>query len=400
MLRVATYDNQSIELPLPSGAPTDGLIAIPALIDPHVHFRTPGLEHKESWATGARAALAGGVTTVLDMPNTVPPTTTASLLQEKKLRIDAELSTAGVPLHYGLFFGATADNFGEIEKVKHTIVGIKLFMGSSTGGLLVADEPTQEKIFALGAKLKLPIVVHAEDETIILNTTKTFAGVHDVSAHSRIRPPEAAATAVARALGLAQRTGATLYILHASTRAELELIREAKKAGVTVFAEATPHHLFLTTSDYEKLGTKAQMNPPLRSKDDQLAVWEAVADGTIDCIGTDHAPHLLSEKALPYPQSPSGVPGIETMLPLLLTAAHEHKISLQKIVELTSINPRRIFKLPEQNDWVVVDLKLKKQVVARELKTKCGWSPFAGWYLTGWPVYTVLNNHCYEIANH
>jgi dihydroorotase len=359
----------------------------------------PGIEHKEDWASGSLAAIFGGVTTVLEMPNTSPATTTERLFKEKVARLTEQLKTSGINLHYKLWFGATGDNADEIEKVKDDIVGIKLFMGASTGTLLVDSAQKQEEVFKLAAKLNLPVAVHAEDELVMQDNKKLFAHERGVQVHSKIRSPQAAATAVARAIGHAKKTGARLYILHVSTATELELIRAAKKEGVLVFAEATPHHLFLTTEAYETLGTKAQMNPPLRSATDQAALWAAVVDGTIDTIATDHAPHLLAEKALPYPDSPSGVPGIETMLPLLLNACHEGRLTLERLVELTSANPRRIFGLAPNNDWVVIDQNLTKTVANETLKTKCGWSPFNGWNLTGWPVYTVLDNVVFEIGS-
>lgn len=373
----------------------NSLVSLPALVDPHVHFRVPGGEQKENWETGARAAIAGGVTTVFDMPNTTPPTTSLELLRAKKKMIDEQLAQAGIPLHYGLWFGATADNLDEIRKAKDEIVGIKIFMGASTGNLLVDGKEDQKKIFALAAELGLIVAMHAEDNERIKNNELRIKNP-TVADHSRIRSPEAAAKAVAQAINFSKQYGTKLYILHVSTAAELEMIRATKRTGVKVFAEATPHHLFLNTDAYKTLGAKAQMNPPLRSSTDQAALWGGLLDGTIDCIGTDHAPHLLSEKSWPYPQSPSGVPGIETILPLLLNAHHEGKISLEKIVELTSTNARKIFSLPKTDDWVIVDLALTKKVANKNLKTKCGWSPFDGWELTGWPVATMLGGKIYD----
>lgn len=398
-MTIKTFNGREIALDLPE-LPENfnpaNLVALPALVDPHVHFRVPGLEHKEDWVTGARAALAGGVTTVLEMPNTAPPTTTAAALYAKKKLIDQQLVAAGIPLRYSLYFGATPDNAEEIKKVKNEIVGLKLFLGSSTGNLLVEKTADQEKIFALAAELGLIVAVHAEDNESIKYKVSSikYPIVYD---HSRIRGAEIAARSVGQAISLIKRYGAKLYILHVSTAAELKLIRAAKQAGLPVYAEATPHHLFLTTDDYAALGTRAQMNPPLRSPADQTALWEAVNDGTIDCLGTDHAPHTLAEKNLPYPQSPSGIPGLETALPLLLNACHQGKIGLEKIVALTSANARRIFGLPETNDWVIVDLNLEREVKNENLKTKCGWSPFNGWRLTGWPVATILDNKAYTL---
>lgn len=395
-MKIKTYNNLEIEADLPPNTDTTNLTALPALIDTHVHFRTPGAEYKENWETGAKAAIAGGVTTVLDMPNNTPSITTETILDEKIKLAEEQLKKVGIPLRAYFYLGATLDNLDEIEKCKNKIIGVKVFMGASTGNLLVSNYEAQKNIFKKCAELNLVVAVHAEDDDII-NTEKNKFPNATVNDHGKIRPNIAAQTAVKKALVLARETGAILYILHSSTAEEIELIRQAKKEGISVFAEVTPHHLFLTEEAYETLGAKAQMNPPLRSKNDQKALWEAINDGTIDTIGTDHAPHTLQEKTLAYPQSPSGVPGVETYLPLLLDAYNAGKITLQKIVELTHTNPQKIFGLKENNDWVLVDLKELKKIKNENLKTKCGWSPFAGLELKGFPKFTILNNIIYKI---
>ncbi len=389
-MQLPAYDHHTIDF---ENLKINGsnLVALPAVVDPHVHFRVPGGEHKEDWRTGARAAIAGGVTTVLEMPNNTPPITTLTLLRQKKALIDEQLTEVGIPLQYGLYLGATPDNLDEIRAAKDEIVGIKLFMGSSTGNLLVDKLADQEKIFQLAAELNLPVAVHAENEALIKKNKAELAPIDSIAVHSKIRNAEVAASAVAMAIELAEKFGTTLYILHVSTRDEVTLIREAKKKQGTIFAEVTPHHLFLNSDAYEKLGTKAQMNPPLRTREDQEALFAALLDGTIDCVGTDHAPHLLQEKAAAYPASPSGVPGIETSLPLLLDRCNAGKLPLEKLVAITSANARKIFKLQSTNDWVIVDLDKVKEVQDSELKTKCAWSPFNGWKLKGWPVATILN---------
>lgn len=394
-MKITTYNNQVIDADLPETFTGRNLLALPALVDPHVHFRVPGGEHKEDWQTGAQAAIHGGVTTVFDMPNNTPAVTTAEILRNKKQIIKGQLTTAGIPLHYYLYIGATPDNLDEIRKAKDEIAGIKIFMGSSTGNLLVDKKEAQEKIFALAAELGLVVAVHAEDETLIARNKALLADNDSIKVHGLIRSAAVAYQAVEEALELAEQYHAKLYVLHVSTKGEVELIREAKQSGVNVFAEATPHHLFLDSEAYHILGAKVQMNPPLRTPEDRRALLQGIADGTIDCIGTDHAPHTLTEKAKSYPDSPSGVPGIETALPLLLNAYNTGKITLEKLVAITSDNARHIFNLPETNDWVIVDLDLEKEVRNEELKTKCGWSPFAGWRLKGWPVATVLNGKIY-----
>ncbi len=405
---VKTWDNKKIKCDLPEEFAELNLLALPALIDPHVHFRVPGGEHKEDWITGSAAALAGGVTTVFDMPNNSPSVTTLELLKQKKETVNKQLKKLGQKIRPYFYFGATPDNLDELEKVTNKIIGVKMCMGASTGNLLVSEKNAQKKIFQKCAKLNLVLAVHAEDDEIIRANSPivipTKVGISvptvipsvaeeslNVKHHSQIRSRTAATKAVAQVIELAKKYGTKLYILHVSTAEELKIIKAAKSAGVKVFAEVTPHHLFLDESAYEKLGAKAQMNPPLRTTADCAALWQGIADGTIDTIGTDHAPHTLAEKSLPYPQSPSGVPGIETCLPLLLNAWNNGKITLEKITQLTHFNIQKIFNLPETNDWVIIDRQLIKIVKNENLKTKCGWSPFAGWKLKGWPIKIIFN---------
>jgi dihydroorotase len=375
-----------------------GLTIFPGLIDPHVHFRTPGMEHKEDWRTAARAALQGGYTTVFDMPNTIPPTVTAELLAEKKALIDAQLAEAGVPLRYELFFGADKNHLSEIHRIRDGVVGIKVFMGCSTGNLVIDDDESLHAVFAIAASQNLIVAVHAEDEEMIKSRKREFAdSARQYCDHSRIRDVDVAARAVEKAIALAEIYSARLYLLHTSSKDEIALVRRAKKAGLPVFAETTPHHLFLNETAYASLHGKAVVNPPLRTEENRQALWDAVRDGTIDTIGSDHAPHQLSEKELPYGQCPSGMPGIETTLPLLLTAYHDGLISLERIVSLTHDRPRDIFGLSPNEDKVLVDLNALKTVNEKELKTKCGWSSFAGMALRGWPKYVILRDRFFEL---
>lgn len=394
-MKLKTYNNQMIELDLPAEFAGKNLVVLPSLIDPHVHLRTPGAEYKENWETGAETAISGGITTVFDMPNNNPAVVDEKTFYNKKQIIDEQLKKINIPLNYYLYIGATGDNKEEIIKLKDFIIGIKLFMGASTGDLLVADRTKQEKIFQLAGELDLVLALHAEDEAEIQKQKANFVNP-SISDHSKIRSREAAIQAVKDAIEMAQKYNTKIYICHVSTREELDLIRIAKKIGTKVYAEVTPHHLFLSENDYDHLGTLGQMNPPLRTKDDQEALWQAISDGTIDTIGTDHAPHTLGEKAKNYPDSPSGVPGMETSLPLLLNAYNQNKISLEKIVELTKTNIEKIFHLPPNHDWTIVDLDWGKEVKNTNLKTKCGWSPFAGQKLRGWPIATIINNKLYK----
>ncbi|OGT58544.1 MAG: dihydroorotase [Gammaproteobacteria bacterium RIFCSPHIGHO2_12_FULL_42_10] len=367
-----------------------GLMLFPGLIDPHVHFRVPGLEHKEDWCTGARAAIAGGYTTVFDMPNTIPPAVTAERLYQKKQRIDAELKSAGIPLRYELYFGTDHRHFSEIHQVKNDVIGIKIFMGESTGNLVLDDEG-MHAAFAIAATQNLLVAVHAEDATRIAERALQYKASTNYCDHSNIRDPEAAALAVQKAIALARWYGVRLYILHVSTSNELALIKEAKEEGLPVYAETTPHHLFLDETVYDVLHGRALVNPPLRGKHHQQALWQAIFDGVIDTIGSDHAPHLPHEKEKPYGGCPCGMPGIETTLPLLLTAAREERLSLEKILYLTYHRPREIFQLPKNDDIVLVDMQTPRTVIGASLKTKCAWSPFEGRVLTGWPKCVVVN---------
>lgn len=369
---------------------TTGLTPMPALIDPHVHFRTPGLEHKEDWKTGARAALAGGVTTVFDMPNHRPNCTTWERLQEKKKIIDSQLEEIGIPLRYHLYLGAEQGNFEEFEKCQKGAVGIKVFMGSSTGNLLISDDKQLEMVFQLAAKNGMIVSVHAENEHVILADKGMYKNELDPAIHSTIRSEEAAILATLTVIELAEKYGTKLCILHVSTKGEMELIADAKKRGVKVYAEVTPHHLFLDIDDYKNLGTRVVINPPLRTKKDREALWQGIRDGTVDFIGTDHAPHLLAEKQLPYGQVPSGVPGIEFLLPLMLTAVHDGLITLPQLQRLTRDNIINIFGLLDNQDFLLVDMEKSHRITQQDVISKCGWTPYEGKTLKGWPIHAVV----------
>lgn len=395
-----SIDGNIINLTIPSDQDitiqAKGLTVLPGLIDPHVHFRTPGLDYKEDWRTAAQAAIAGGYTTVFDMPNTLPPTITQELLAAKKDLINQQLLDIGIPLRYELFFGADKAHLDQIPLVKNAVIGIKVFMGCSTGNLVIDDDESLHAVFSLAAKNNMLVAVHAEDEHLMHERKAIFKDHLQYKIHSRIRDVEVACCAVEKAIRLSKLYQTKLYILHASTREELALIKQAKQNNIPVFAETTPHHLFLNEHAYETLSGKAIVNPPLRAEEHQAALFEAIHEGTIDTIGSDHAPHTEAEKARPYGECPSGMPGIETTLALLLNAHHSKLLSLNEIVSLTSTRAQEIFQLPKYNDFVLVDLN-KEAIVAKEnLKTKCGWSPFAGTLLRGWPVYTILDGICFE----
>lgn len=370
------------------------LLLLPGLIDQHVHFRTPGACHKEDWVTGSIAALAGGVTTVFDMPNTTPCCITRKRLQEKQHIIDQQLTKAPCPIRYQLYIGADKHHLEEIEKVQDLAVGVKIFMGSSTGDLLMDDQEAIESAFQAAAKANLPVAVHAENEERLRIRTQKYQTTNPLS-HSIIRDETAAVEALEIAVQLAKKYKVQLLALHLSTQKEMEVIRKAKKEGVSIIAETTPHHLFLDTSAYQTLGTCAQMNPPLREPIHHEALWEAIHDGTIDVIGSDHAPHTQEEKNLAYPQSPSGVPGVQTTLALLLSAWEKEMISLQKITDLCRNNLERALNIAPNNDIALVELN-PITLHNSQMQSKCGWTPYQGMQVPGVVKYTVCKGRVFK----
>jgi dihydroorotase len=364
-----------------------GLTLLPGVIDPQVHFREPGLEHKEDLFTASCACAKGGVTSFLEMPNTRPLTTTQAALDDK-LRRAAEKCL----VNYGFFIGATAEMLPDLLNANPT-PGIKVFMGSMHGDLLMDDEANLEAVFAKGDRL---IAVHAEDQVRINQRRQEFAGVTDIAVHSQIQDNQAALLATQLAVKLSKKYQRRLHILHLSTGEEAEFLRQEKPSWVT--AEVTPQHLLLNTSAYETIGSFAQMNPPLRSARDNEILWQALLDGVIDFIATDHAPHTLAEKAQTYPNTPSGMPGVETSLPLMLTQAVEGRCTVAQVANWMSTAVAKAYKIPQKGqiapgfdaDLVLVDLEDYRPVLREEMASKCGWSPFEGWNLTGWPVVTVV----------
>lgn len=381
------------------------LTLLPGVIDPQVHFREPGLEHKEDLTTASRACARGGVTSFLEMPNTKPLTINQDALNDKLTRA-AQKSF----VNFGFFIGATAENLPDLQTATPT-PGIKIFMGSMHGDLLVDQEAALDRIFATGTRL---IAVHAEDQARIAQRRQEFAGSTDPAIHSVIQDNQAALNATQLALKLSKKYQRRLHILHLSTAEEAELLRHDKPAWVT--AEVTPQHLLLNTGDYEKLGSLIQMNPPIRSVHDNAVLWRALQDGVIDFIATDHAPHTLAEKGMANAANPadeeatsitvflepakvpSGMPGVETALPLMLTQAMQGRCSVAQVSRWMSTAVAKAYGIVGKGaiapgydaDLVLVDLDTYHPVLREELQTKCGWSPFEGWNLTGWPVMTIV----------
>lgn len=369
----------------------NGLTVLPGVIDTQVHFREPGLEHKEDLATGTAAAAMGGVTAVFEMPNTKPSTATAAELADKVQR-----GMGRTHCDYAFYVGATAENvetLPELEKLPGC-VGVKLFMGASTGDLLVADDATLERVLRHG---KRRMAVHCEDE-YRMRDRKHLTEVPGATAHlhPEWRDAESALLATQRLVRLARKVGRRVHVLHVTTAQEMAWLAGHKDIATV---ETTPQHLTLAAPDcYDRLGTYAQMNPPIRSAEHRAALWEAVRNGVVDVIGSDHAPHTKEEKAKPYPQSPSGMPGVQTLLPLLLDHMNQGRLTLQRLIDLTSAGAQRLFNLSGKGrialgydaDFTVVDLKAKKTIEESWLKSKCGWSPFTGMSVTGWPMATIV----------
>ena len=375
----------------------DGFYLVPGMIDDQVHFREPGLTHKATIASESKAALAGGITSFIEMPNTVPQATTIALLEEK-FTIASETSWA----NYSFMFGGTNDNLEEILKVDETkVAGLKLFLGSSTGNMLVDDPAILEEIFS---KTNLLISAHCEDETTIKNNLEKYVSVHGddipMQMHPEIRSAEACYISSSRAIELAKKTGARLHVFHLSTERETHLFsNKLPLAKKKITSEVCIHHLYFTDKDYAAKGTKIKWNPAVKSQKDKDGLWKALNDGRIDVIATDHAPHTLEEKNQVYTKAPSGGPLVQHALDALFEMHHKGYISVEKLVEKTAHNPAILFQIKDRGyiregykaDLVLVNPTAPWTVNKENIGYKCGWSPFEGTTFKSRVTHTFLN---------
>ncbi|TVV74579.1 dihydroorotase [Sphingomonas solaris] len=380
-----------------------GLTVLPGVIDSQVHFREPGLEAKEDLESGSRAAVLGGVTAVFEMPNTKPNTDSAEAVADKLARAKDRMWC-----DHAFYVGATnanAADLAELERMPGT-AGVKIFMGASTGDLLVSEDSALAEVLAAGTRR---VAIHAEDEAR-MNERAGLRVAGDPSSHPVWRDDESAMLATRRIIALARAAGRRIHILHITTPAELEYIAGHKDIAT---CEVTPQHLTLAGEDaYPQLGTHAQMNPPIRSAAHRDGLWHWLRQSVPDVLGSDHAPHRLEEKAQEYPASPSGMPGVQTLLPLMLDHVANGRLTMQRLVDLTSAGPQRVFGLVTKGriaagydaDFSIVDTAARWTVEESWLASKCGWSPFTGMTLTGRPVGTIIRGQRVmwegQLANH
>ena len=370
---------------------TDKVI-LPGIIDTQVHFREPGSTDAEDLESGSRAAVLGGVTSLFEMPNTNPPT--SNLVEfDKKLK----LAKNRMHSNYAFYFGATPDNVDQLSKLKNLkgCCGVKLFAGSSTGKLLVDKEADIEKVISNSDRI---VSIHSEDEEI-LNLRKKFIRKGDVHSHYEWRNSECAISSTRRVVKIAERYNKKIHVLHVSTKEEVDFLAMHKK---NITFETTPQHLTLYAPDcYNKLGTYAQMNPPLRTKEHYDRLWAAIKNDIVDVLGSDHAPHLKENKDKEYPQSPSGMPGVQTIFPVMLDHVSSGRLSLEKLIKLMCENPCRIFGIKNKGfikenfdaDLTIVDMN-KIQIIKDEMiASKCGWTPFNNYTVKGFPVGTLVNGN-------
>ena len=367
-----------------------GMHILPGVIDTQVHFREPGNTHKEDLASGTRAAIAGGVTSIFEMPNTDPLTTTAKALQDK-----VDRASGRAWCNFAFFVGGTGENAEQLPDLERQpgCCGVKVFMGSSTGNLLTEDDATLERILSHGSRR---VAVHAEDEMRLKERAPLVADSGDVHLHPYWRDMETALNATKRLLRLAKKTGRPIHVLHITTADEMALLKDNKDIATV---EVTPQHLTLHAPNcYDNIGTLAQMNPPIRNKEHQDGLWEGLQNGTADLIGSDHAPHTLEEKEQTYPKSPSGMPGVQTLVPLMLNHINNGKLTLERFADMVCHNPQRIYNIDKKGrleegydaDLTIVDMNAKRTITNEWGQSKCGWTPFDGMDVQGWPMMTVI----------
>ena len=370
-----------------------GLHLLPGVIDPHVHFRDPGNPEKEDLESGSRAAAAGGITSFLDMPNTSPNATNRLALEEKIAAAAKKAVT-----HHGFFIGATTNNVSDLQSVQGMdgICGIKIFMGSSTGNLLVHEQKHLENIFANTEGI---IATHAEDEIRLQSRIAEFKHRTDIAAHAECRDIECALIATKRATALAKDHSHRLHIVHLTSGKEADWL--SSKKGDLITTEVCTQHLTFDQDDVEKLGVRALMNPPIRYTEDKEKLWSRLKDGTIDCIVTDHAPHTLEAKSVGFPKAPAGMPGVETSLPRMLTHAKDGKCSISDIVKWMCAGPAKVYEIKNKGsliegfdgDLTLVDLENHRIIQDSDTWTRVGWTPYDGMELTGWPMYTIVDGN-------
>ena len=367
-------------------------VVLPGIIDTQVHFREPGSTDSEDLESGSRAAVLGGVTALFEMPNTNPPTSNL-------VEFDKKLEAAKNRMHsnYAFYFGATPDNTSQLTQLKKLegCCGVKLFAGSSTGNLLVDKEADIEKVISSSDRI---VSIHSEDEDII-KTRKKFIKKGDVHSHPEWRNVEVAMSSTRRVVKIAERYNKKIHVLHVTTKDEVDFLAMHKK---NVTFETTPQHLSMYAPDcYDKLGTYAQMNPPLRTKDHYDRLWVAIKNNIVDVLGSDHAPHLKENKDKEYPNSPSGMPGVQTIFPVMLNHVNNGKLTLQQLINLMCENPCKIFGIKNKGhikegydaDLTIADMNKEVVIKNEMIASKCGWTPFNNHKVKGFPVGTIVNGH-------
>ncbi|MEN5297403.1 dihydroorotase [Brucella sp. TWI559] len=365
-----------------------GLHILPGVVDSQVHFREPGLEHKEDLETGSLAAVLGGVTSVFEMPNTKPLTTSAEALEDKIRR-----GRHRMHCDFAFWVGGTRDNAKDVAELERLpgAAGIKVFMGSSTGNLLVEDD---EGVRSILKNTRRRAAFHSEDE-FRLKDRENLRVEGDPSSHPVWRDEIAALQCTQRLVRIARETGARIHVLHISTAEEIDFLQGHKDVAT---CEATPHHLTLSADEYATLGNLIQMNPPVRDKRHRDGIWKGIDQGIVDVLGSDHAPHTLEEKQKPYPASPSGMTGVQTLVPIMLDHVNAGKLSLERFVDLSSHGPNCIFGMARKGriavgydaDLTIVDMKRRETITHEQAGSKAGWTPYHGKTVTGWPVGTFV----------